>query len=307
MLCLALHHVLMACGCDMLITYQGIMPSDYNGMVGLNMRQRYFKGAAMTHTHANGSEHEHGQMNQVLTNYEINYRFFISKKLLLSGNIPIADYQLSSSKVAAPSRNTGLADPILLLKYELISPAQNEEIKIKQRLLIGSGLKLPLGAHYNAFVNNSPQDENLLQLQLGSGSIDFIANANYQLRKNNIGLQSDVSFKLNTANKYGYQKGNQWNAQANFFYQKRFQSSVLMPNVGIIYESSSNDIINNALLNNTGGSNLFASLGAEFFKRKLTFFFNYQQLIKQNLNGFQMKNNLRFNLGINYNFTFRNK
>lgn len=306
-LCLSLHYVLMACGCDMLITYQGIMPSDYNGMIGLNMRQRYFKGAAMSHIHANGKEHLHGQMNQVLTNYEINYRLFITKRLLLSGTIPIADYKLSSSKAAAPVRKIGMSDPILLLKYELISPSQNKENKIKQRLLFGIGVKLPLGAHYSVFVNNLPQDENLLQLQLGTGSIDYIANASYQLRKNNFGLQSDISFKLNSSNKYGYRKGNQWNFQTNGFYQKRLVNSVLMLYVGTALENTNDDKILNTNLNNSGGTNLFASLGFDFYIKKTTLFFNYQHLVKQELNGFQMKNNLKFTLGINYNFTFRNQ
>lgn len=304
-LCLALHQVLLACGCDMLISYQGIMPSDYQGMIGMNMRQRYFKGAAMLHTHSNGSNHAHGEMSQLLTNYEINYRFFISKKLMITGNIPIADYQLSSSKLNTAIRNTGISDPLLMLKYEAVSPLQNEESKLKHRLLLGLGTKLPLGTSYKGFTDDLPEDENLLQLQLGSGSIDWVANVNYQFRKYNSGLQTDVSYKLNTPNHNSYSKGNQLNVQSNFFYQKRWSKTVLMPYLGIGFEHSNEDKINKTILINTGGSNAFANLGTEIFIRNFSLYFTYQHLILNQLNGFQMKNNYKFTLGINYNFKIK--
>ena len=306
MLCMALPNFMMACGCDMLIAYQGIMPSDYNGNIGFNMRQRYFKGAALTHNHSDGSAHEHGQMNQLLTNYELNYRFFLSRKIMLSGNLPVADYQFSSSKASATSRNTGMGDPFVIVKYEIVSPSKNDDIKNKHRLLIGSGIKLPLGNYYKDILNNVPIDENLLQLQLGTGSYDLIANANYQLKHNNAGLQADISFKNNLANKASYKKGNQLNVQANYFYQKRGPKTVFMPFIGALYENAVTDKINNNVLVNSGGSNLYGNLGAEFFMKKVSIYFNYQQLLSQALNGFQMKNNLRFTLGINYNLIFKN-
>ena len=305
-LCFVIPNIILACGCDMLIAYQGIMPTDYNGNIGFNMRQSYFKGAALTHNHSDGTAHSHGKMNQLLNNYELNYRFFISRKLMLSGNIPISDYQLSSSKALSNVRNTGIGDPYLLFKYEVISPSKNEEVNTKHRLLLGSGVKIPLGKSYKDFADNQPVDENLLQLQLGTGSVDWIVNANYQLRNNKSGLQTDVSFKENFANAVGFIKGKQLNVQSNFFYQKRWTKSVIMPFIGALYENAANDKINNTVLVNTGGSNWYSNLGAELFIKKITVFFNYQQLMSQKLNGFQMKNNLRFNLGINYNLNFKN-
>ena len=169
--------LILACGCDMLITYQGIMPSDYNGNIGFNMRQRFFKGAASTHNHADGSAHEHGQTNQLLSNYELNYRFFVTRKLIINGNIPMAEFKISSSKFNSNYRNVGIGDPYVILKYEVISPTRKNDIKTKQRLLLGAGAKLPIGNNYKAIVNNQPIDEDLLQMQLGNGSIDLILDA----------------------------------------------------------------------------------------------------------------------------------
>jgi hypothetical protein len=304
-LCFVIPNLIIACGCDMLITYQGIMPTDYNGNVGFNMRQRYFKGAALTHNHSDGTAHAHGKMNQLLVNYELNYRFFIANKLMLTGNIPIADYQFSSSKAPSTVRNTGIGDPFFILKYEVISPSKNDEVRTKHRLLVGSGVKIPLGKSYKDIVANQPVDENLLQLQLGTGSVDWIINANYQLRYHNAGLQTDISFKENFASAIGFTKGKQLNVQGNYFYQKRWTKSVLMPFIGVLFENAGNDKINHNVLINTGGSNWYSNLGAELFIKKITVFFNYQQLISQKLNGFQMKNNLRFNLGINYNLNIK--
>lgn len=305
-LCIALPNLILACGCDMLIAYQGIMPTDYNGNIGFNMRQRYFKGAAQIHDHSDGSIHGHGQMNQLLTNYELNYRFFLTRKVMLSGNLPVADYLLTSSKLGSNYRNTGMGDPFIILKYELISPSKSEDVKTKHRLLIGSGAKMPLGKYYQDISDNKPVDESLLQLQIGTGSFDWIMNANYQLKHNNAGLQTDISYKKNFANMIGFTKGNQINAQASYFYQKRWSKSVFMPFIGALYEKSINDKINQNILINSGGSNLYGNFGAEFFMKKISVYFNYQQLLNQALNGFQMKNNLRFTLGINYNLTFKN-
>jgi hypothetical protein len=297
---------LWACGCDMLITYQGIMPADNKASVGLNLRQRYFKGAASTHNHSDGSAHEHGQMNQLMSSYELNYRFFMTQKLMLTGNLQIADNQLSSSQLATNNRNTGIADPVILLKYEIISPKNNQETITKHRLLIGSGVKLPFGKPYKDIINNIPSNENLLQLQLGTGSFDWIVNTNYQLKIKNVGLQTDVLYKKNFAGNTGFLKGNQLNLQTNFFYQKRWSNAMFMPYIGATFENAATDKINSNKLVNTGGSNLYANIGSEIFINKLSIYFNYQQLINQQLNGFQMKNNLRFTLGINYNLNFNN-
>jgi hypothetical protein len=305
-LCIVLPNLILACGCDMFIAYQGIMPSDYNGSIGVNMRQRFFKGAASIHDHSDGSTHTHGQMNQLLANYELNYRFFLTRKLSISGNLPIADYQLTSNKSLNTIRNVGIGDPHVLLKYEIISPNNIEEVNTKHRLLLGTGVKLPLGSSYKDFINDTPMDENLLQLQLGTGSFDWIINANYQLRYKNVGLQTDVSFKKNFLNKFGFEKGKQMNLQANFFYQKRWSKTVMMAILGALYENAASDKINKNILINTGGSNLYGNVGAEIFMKKVSVYFNYQPLFSQTLNGFQMKNYLRFTLGINYNLKFKN-
>jgi len=307
LLCIALPNLLLACGCDMLIAYQGIMPSDYKATIGLNFRQRSYQGAASTHMHADGTMHEHGQMKQTLINYEINYRFFLTKKIILTGNLPIANNQLSSSSMASDYKNVGMADPFLLLKYELISPNNTDNKINKQRLLIGSGVKLPLGKSYSDISNNQVANENLLQLQTGSGSFDWMINANYQLRHKHIGLQGDVLYKKNFSNQLGYQKGNQLNTQVSYFYQKRWANYLLMPFIGSNLEVAALDKINKNTLDNTGGVNIYGNVGVEFYINKIALNFNYQQLIGQNLNGFQMKNKLRFNFGINYNLNFKSR
>mgnify|MGYP000390841380 CR=1 FL=1 len=301
-LCIAFSKLILACGCDMFIAYQGIMPSDYNGSIGVNMRQRFFKGAASIHNHSDGSAHTHGQMNQLLANYELNYRFFLTRKLIISGNIPMADYQLTSSNALNTIRNVGIGDPLVLLKYEILSPNNKEEISIKHRLLLGTGIKLPLGSSYQDFINDTPMDENLLQLQLGTGSFDWIINANYQVRSKSLGLQTDISFKQNFVNKFGFEKGKQLNVQANFFYQKKWSKTVMMAILGAVYENAASDKINKNRLINTGGSNLYGNVGAEIFMKKVSVYFNYQPLLSQTLNGFQMKNYLRFTIGMNHNF-----
>lgn len=301
-LCIAFSKLILACGCDMFIAYQGIMPSDYNGSIGVNMRQRFFKGAASIHNHSDGSAHTHGQMNQLLANYELNYRFFITRKLIISGNIPMADNQLTSSNALNTIRNIGIGDPLVLLKYEILSPNNNEEVSTKHRLLLGTGIKLPFGSSYKDFINDTPMDENLLQLQLGTGSFDWIINANYQVRRKSIGLQTDISFKQNFVNKFGFEKGKQLNVQANFFYQKKWSKTVMMAILGAVYENAASDKINKNRLINTGGSNLYGNVGAEIFMKKVSVYFNYQPLLSQTLNGFQMKNYLRFTIGMNYNF-----
>lgn len=297
-LCYWLPYTALACGCDMFITYQGIMPSDYNKTFGVSMRQRFYKGDLATHLHSDGAMHSHGTSTQVLTNYELNYKIFIRKRISIAGNVPVADYIISSGKVN--TRNIGISDPYFLAKYELITPSKDDEKIWKHRLLVGAGVKLPFGKSYSDFKNDIPFDESLLQLQLGTGSVDALSSLNYQLKYKKTGIQADVNYKYNTANKYDFIKGNQVNVQTNLFYLVEGQKSIFMPFAGATMEQSQKDQIGSNKLINTGGTNWFANVGAEYYLRQVSFYFTYQHLLNNHLGGVQMKNNLRFAFGANF-------
>src|SRR5690606_27918783 len=100
---------------------------------------------------------------------------------------------------------------------------------VKHNLMAGGGIKLATGNY-----QNSSEGELLNpNLQLGSGSYDFLANIIYTIRYNKIGINTDVTYKYNTENKNHFKFGNKIGASARLFTILKIKECAIMPNAGL--------------------------------------------------------------------------
>ena len=98
----------------------------------------------------------------------------------------------------------GLGDIVISANYNLINTYDSADHFFKHNLLIGGGLKLPTG-EFRAIENGLTVNQNF---QLGTGSLDFLFNFIYTVRRKNLGLNTELSYSRNTTNKDEYKFGN---------------------------------------------------------------------------------------------------
>lgn len=198
------------------------------------------------------------------------------------------------------THRNGLGDITLMANYKLLDKVSGVGNRISQQLWVGVGLKLPSG---NFTIDPSEPDlAAIANTQVGSGSTDFLLNTHYNIRINKLGISSNLSYKINTANKDGYKFGNRFSANSFVFYPLPAGTTVLMPNIGVLYEHAASNDLQNSKVNLTGGNLLMASAGTEITFNKVSLGFNIQLPVAQNFAKGQTKTNLKGMVHMAYAF-----
>ena len=78
-------------------------------------------------------------------------------------------------------------------------------------LWAGAGVKAPTGTYDDGERSAVSQDAPN-NFQLGTASTDFMVNAAYDVRLMDAGLNANVTYKINTANRFDYRYGNKLTA-----------------------------------------------------------------------------------------------
>ena len=143
---------------------------------------------------------------------ELWARFYPTKKIQAFVFVPFN----FNERIEGTSINTlkGLGDIVISANYNLINTYDSVDHFLKHNLLIGGGLKLPTG-EFQAIENGLTVNQNF---QLGTGSLDFLFNLIYTVRRKNIGLNTELSYSLNTTNKDEYKFGNAMRTGLTAFY-----------------------------------------------------------------------------------------
>ncbi|RYG07787.1 MAG: transporter [Chitinophagaceae bacterium] len=178
----------------------------------------------------------------------------------------------------------GLGDIALMGYYNLLTKASTLGDKLLvQSLWLGTGIKAPTGKYEAAeqiALQDSPNN-----FQLGTASTDFSFNAAYDLRYNDIGLNTNLNYKVNTENNFHYHYGNKFTLNTLLYAKFRIaQRFTLAPNAGILFETAGKDVENKKFeVTTSGGYSLCAVVGAEFAMKAFSFGANYQNIEAQNL------------------------
>jgi hypothetical protein len=138
----------------------------------------------------------------------------------------------------------------------------------QHQLLAAGGTKLPTG-HYMGIAEADRQG--LPNLQPGTGSFDFLLNANYTLRYRLFGINADASYTLTTANREAYKYGNRLSTGIMLFRTFTKGNADIIPQLGTRYEYTLHDYDNYPrrwLNEQTGGYMAFASAGVQAYYKK---------------------------------------
>jgi len=173
----------------------------------------------------------------------------------------------------------GLGDILVLANYNLLNNTDSLYQKVKHNLWLGGGVKVASGS-YDKTIEGAEINPNL---QLGSGSFDFVANAIYTIRYDKIGLNTNLTYKYNTANKNRFLFGNKFGATSSLFSVIKVKESVLMPNAGFSTEITAKDQQYGKEITESGGHINFLNLGAEFYYRNIALGGSFQKPVSQHI------------------------
>ncbi len=178
---------------------------------------------------------------------------------------------------------------------------------IIQQLWVGAGLKLPAGKYNVNFKNASTPDlQELLgdvNSEMGTGSLDFIANTIYTIQFKRFGISTTANYKINSSNKSDFKFGDRFTINSFAYYQAALNKTVfLAPNVGVLYEHVAANKLNNAKVAQTGGYAALASAGLDVNIKKITVGANVQLPFAQDYSLGQTQYKARGLVHVTYSF-----
>ncbi len=265
------------CGCGVGSYYIGILPEYNKRFIGL----RYQHKQLQTHLGPQGNVTPL-TTDETYQSAELWGGWNVGKKFRVLAFVPY-NFNERTSQASSGSKS-GLGDIALMGYYNLFTKSTSFDSKLLvHSLWLGAGVKAPTGKYEPSerlAVTETPNN-----FQLGTASTDFTVNAAYDVRLNDLGVNLNVNYKINTANKYEYRYGNKLTTNALLYYKFRlFHKLTLAPNAGVLYETASKDIENNKYeVTVSGGYSASLVTGFELAMSKFSLGANYQTIVSQEL------------------------
>lgn len=201
-------------------------------------------------------------------------QYTVNGKLQLLAMVP---YHFNQTTVGEASSSTeGLGDVTILANYNLF---RVQTAALTHAFSLGAGVKLPTGRNGS----NNLIDLTSEALQLGTGSLDYLASAIYRVNTGNFTLSTVGSYKYTTPNNGDYRYGDVLTTGATAVYTINRKDISLNPYLQIMNETHYRDAASHVLQNGSGGSVTYAGAGLDVSTSRLTIGANAQVAARQNL------------------------
>lgn len=281
------------CGCSIGGNYFGILPQFYRHTVGLRWSEQSSRSA---HSLSNARAGRFDSDESFKT-VDVVGRFYPFRRVQMLVLAPYHDFRrLENDRT---TRTRGLGDVSLLASYILLDTGDSLRRKWKHSLTFGGGVKLPTGRHNVANAEGELLHPNL---QPGTGSSDFLLTAAYTIRRGAWGLSTDVTGRINTANRQGYKMGNRLSAAAKVFHWKNAGRFTFLPNAGVFADAAEANEGDFDFTEGTGGAITFATFGLDVYMGSFSAGFTFQQPLWQNLGDGKVHNRSRWMATVGYIF-----
>jgi len=260
------------CGCGGSNLYLGLLPNFKSKFIGV----RYHYSQYHTELVNDPTQYSHNYYNT----FEVWTGFNFGKKWQVLAFVPY--YYNKQMDDDGGSSKSGLGDITVLGNYQLLHSrtSNSHNNVVEQFLWIGAGIKLPTGT-FHLDVNDPNTTVADINAQIGTGSTDFLLNAMHNIRINQFGVSTSLTYKINTANRSDYKYGNKLTATSIAYYRLRVRGIAVSPNTGVIYENTASNTLSNEKVQYTGGYAVSAIAGVEFTFNKVGIGFNVQHPLSQ--------------------------
>jgi hypothetical protein len=300
----------LAQACDVCGIFLGIQPHDRTSSVSLLYRYRQLEGDLLSTTSKMAAPKHggHGVAGVPLTGndhyqelyqvVELRADIWLSDRIAVLASVPaVNNYRAVNGYIS--SDIYGMGDPLVIGRYLVANTkCLTEEERIVHRLMLGSGVKLPLGRtdvrYQDALV--------AVDQQPGTGSWDLLATMEYMVRHGRNGAALNMVGRYNGSNADDYQLGHGLSTTAEVFRRWDFGEHVkFMPSLGLYHELSGKDAENDVVVQGTGSSTLFTHVGSRVWWRSWMLSATFQYAVAYETGDLMVPNKMRFVTGITYN------
>lgn len=278
------------CGCSSSNQYLGLLPQNNNNLIGMQYIYRSFS----TNHPEEGGITMPGLSSERYHTFQLMGKVNVSKKLQLLAFVPVV-YNIQGQDNMANTSINGLGDISVLANYKII---ERNGCSWQQKLLAGGGIKLPTGKYDP---NSVTTEEGLPNMQPGTHSWDFIANANYSVKYHATGLNIDVSYMATTVNKESYKFGNRLSSGASLFYEWKKKNVSILPLAGMRYDFAAKDYENyreRISDEDGGGWQLYASQGLQAYYKNICMYTMCYEPISQHYASDLVNTKFRLETGV---------
>lgn len=159
---------------------------------------------------------------------ELRGKWFVHNRVEVNAQIPFVMTRMRQG--GSLEKITGIGDVSCWVGIHILRRLETE---VKQRLVVGMGVKLPTGKSNQVDAAGMRYH---LYMQPGTGSVDETAYLQYSLGWKKWGLAFTATAKRNGVNASGEQVLPSMTSTANFFYMLRSGKTVLLPQVQLYAE-----------------------------------------------------------------------
>ncbi len=262
------------CGCSVSGNYFGLLPQYRKHFIGLRVHYRTY---SIKHPPLFAGESVQ-YSNDLVFSTEIWGRYQIHKRLQLIGSMPYQFNQRKENEIKLSSN--GVGDGSCFIFGNVWKTSDTSQVKIKQSISLGAGIKVPTGKHENTVVYKGLI---LPGFQMGSASWDFPVSLIYIAKLKSLGINTEMTYQFNTLNRYNYHFGNRLSSALRVFYWKYRPAISVLPQLGISYEHYNSDKRKGRWVRYTGGSALWSFAGLDLYKGRWGLGINSWLPIYQNI------------------------
>lgn len=266
------------CGCSVGSFSSGLLNLGNSNFIGLS-----YKTARFESQHPTLFENEqHIISNEQFHTTELSGRWMPSKHIQIMASIPF--HVMNRVEAGATENNYGIGDANLQVQWVFNNTSDTTSPKVIYRLALGGGIKMPTG---KSDVKSDLYDLIIPNMQLGSGSWDFLMNINGLIRTQSWGLLAEFGYNLNSANTYDYKFGNRMQSKillSRWVSLNPEGSRILRPELGVRHTYSKYDFtsFSERITNDFSHGYFFDALcGAQLLINNWSFSASTQLPIKQ--------------------------
>ncbi len=304
--------------CDLCGSYMGITPYDNQSQLTLLHRYRVFNGyrnyqqssrflipgayktmhdpSIIAGDSATEIKEHSSKDYETYKIIELRGKYFLHSRWEIDFILPVQ--QIKTKYNEDKNFNSGIADPSLFSGYHLIKRLNG--YTTKQRMIIGTGVKLPMGISDKK--NTEDQRMQLLN-QNGTGSFDHFYYLNYMVSKKWWGINTNCIFKFNGTNKYKEHYANSYNQVLSLFAKLEIKELSLYPSVFMNYEYCKGLYVNKELEKGTNVNILLMGPSIDINYKSFVLNTSYQFNTYERVSSQSLSNAGRFVIGLTYNFT----
>lgn len=204
---------------------------------------------------------------------ELRGKWFVHNRVEVNVLAPFVMTRMRSGM--GLEKMNGLGDVSCWIGFHVLKQL---EADVKQRLVLGLGVKLPTG---KSDLTDEDGERYHLYMQPGLGSVDETVYIQYSLGWRKWGLAFNATAKRNGGNSFGEQIRTSTTSTANFFYMIKKENTVILPQIQLYAEECPGYTVNGIYQSGSDIGMLMSGIGCDTYFGRMGVHFTAQIPVTQ--------------------------